>query len=59
MVGGVFPLLVAIPRRVELPNLMLGAANLAAIILEDEPLATPWGGSDYSQITAQVFNLHT
>jgi hypothetical protein len=43
MIGGVFPLLVAIPRRVELPNLMLGAANLAAIILEDEPLATAWG----------------
>ena len=59
MVGGVFPLLMAIPRGVKLPNLVFGAANRAAIILEDEPLATAWGGGDYTEVAAHILHFHS
>ena len=46
-------------RLVVFTNLMVGKANGATILFEDEPLATAWGGSDYTKVTAHILHLHS
>ena len=53
------PLFVGVVIRLEFTNLMLGAANGAAIILEDKPLATAWGGGDHTKVAAHILHLHS